>query len=190
MEATRDGQVLWYGYLRNNPSKFSYIAIATPAGDVSRVVAWPGYDFRLEGRLEDALFIGNALTTTDDGVGAVLPHGPFAFEPVLVDLETKVVSVISDLPPAAGSVVQGPYTFPYLALTGVFVRVDAGEDCLRVRTEPSAESESLGCFASGVLLSVRLGLPPEDDWTPVRGPGDIEGWAASDFLARAAGGAE
>lgn len=190
METTPDGFLLWYGYPRNNASKYSYVAFATPAGEVDRVVAWAGYDFRLEGRLDGRLFIGNALTTDDTGIAVQLAHGPLAFEPVMVDLTATTVHVIRDLPPAQGSIVQGPYTFPYLALTGAFARVSAGDDCLHIRKEPTTDSESLGCSASGVLLQVRHGLPPEEDWTPVGGPGDIEGWAASEFLIPTAGGAD
>jgi hypothetical protein len=65
--------------------------------------------------------------------------------------------------------------------------VDAPGSCLHVRAAASDASESLECFADGVLFEVTS--EPVDDaagaeWLPVRAPGGIEGFASSEFLLR------
>ena len=70
------------------------------------------------------------------------------------------------------------------AQVGPFAEVRAGEgDCLNIRSGPSLDDEVLECVADGVLLAQVA--PPGGDWTEVRAPSGVAGWASSEFLAQA-----
>jgi hypothetical protein len=71
------------------------------------------------------------------------------------------------------------------AQRGPFVSIasDVG-NCLNVRTAPSGDAESLGCFVAGVLLFDRGTSQPggTQTWRNVLTPSGSEGWASEEFL--------
>ena len=67
---------------------------------------------------------------------------------------------------------------------GPFLRVTDVDDCLPIRSEPSPESEALGCMAERVLLTDMDEASEVDGriWLKVRTPAGIEGWSSSRYL--------
>jgi hypothetical protein len=99
---------------------------------------------------------------------------------VLIDGETGLMHPVKGLPDYE-SPLWGHFSYPRLALTGDFWRVDTGTDCLNVRTAASASSASLGCFASGVLLRARDASAPAG-WKAVTTPDGQDGFASTVYL--------
>ncbi len=156
-----------------------------------------------EGRLVRAIrsrHLTSTLGQLPSGLlfGNVAPPEPFAFEvdagasacttvgstyASLLDLNTGTVHPILEL---AGCTPNQPHGYLVHIQARAVLRVATNGDCLNVRKEPSASSESVGCFADGVLLGLRGDGPPPivPGWRAVMTPALEPGWAAEEFLRR------
>ena len=68
-------------------------------------------------------------------------------------------------------------------MRGPIARVSTDDgSCLRVRAEPSIEAAQLSCEADGALFTLDGELSSDGAWAPIRGPGRLEGWMATEFL--------
>jgi hypothetical protein len=67
---------------------------------------------------------------------------------------------------------------------GPFLRVDAGGDCLNIRSTVGLGAPVLTCAADGVLLGDREDTWERDGvtWLAVRTPDGRSGWASSEYL--------
>ncbi len=98
---------------------------------------------------------------------------------VLVDLDAGTIASFPGLdssPESAASAIA--------LVAGPFFRVDAGGDCLNVRTTVGVGAPVLMCAADGVLLGDREDAWERDGmtWLAVRTPDGRSGWASSEYL--------
>ncbi len=135
--------------------------------------------------LPGGLLVGNVELAAPFGFGVDARHDACKdgqpIYPSLVNWNTGTVFPIIEL----GDCENGRHKFVNYILARSVVRVATGGDCLNVRAEPSASAASLGCFADGVLLSVRVeGVSAVPGWKAVFAPDMRPGWVSEESLER------
>ncbi len=99
---------------------------------------------------------------------------------MLVDLEQRTVSPIAGLAGNDPNDIFDPKAF----LACPVLRVSGAGDCLNLREAHSTTAPVLKCFVDNVLF-VDSGERSEaggQTWARVTAPGNLQGWAALDYL--------
>jgi hypothetical protein len=159
---------VWYPFPRDTATT-GYLTDIAADGSLLRTVRWEGYDIRPVGWRDDDHLI----------VLRFYPEEGSIAQSYILAFETGEMNRIEGLQPTE----QDRDVYATEVMTGEFAMVDAPDSCLHVRAETNLDSESLGCFADGVLLKV-LGDHGTTDWLPVLAPGGVEGFASTVFLLR------
>jgi hypothetical protein len=160
--------VEWVPWPRDD-GRTGYVSQVNADGSMVRTVRYQGTDLDPIGWADENRIVARRSYPRQGSYG----------DAVLLNLETGEMNPIEGLRPTAedrDSYVRG-------VATGEFAMVDAPGSCLHVRSEADAGSQSLGCFADGVLLEEVEG-DSTAEWLPVRAPGGIEGFASTKFLVR------
>jgi hypothetical protein len=151
---------------------------AAPDTTIPAVGAW----------LSGTLALGNAYIRPED-IGSNAPAPPFGGvqAPVLIDFEKgEITPVLLYGPNLFGTEYDGRNRVVAVEQASFFV-VNAGEDCLNLRKEPSLSAVVVGCYSNGVLLR---GAPKETEtidgvtWGAMEAPDGTDGWASMEFLVR------
>ncbi len=165
-----DGLVLRTQSFEDDYGPETAIAIGTGQPAAWRVLQ--GADVSIVRVLDNHRLI--ATVSRPDKIGL-----PAVYGAVLVDLEAGTVGPFPGIEwtPERASVVTS-------LVEGPFLRVDAGGDCLNIRSTVGLGAPVLTCAADGVLLGDREDTWERDGvtWLAVRTPDGRSGWASSEYL--------
>jgi hypothetical protein len=162
----------WLPWPRDAEST-AYISEVAASGTVLRTVKARGFDPALIGWIDEDTIVVRRWGSPDASLA----------DAALIDLETGAMNRIDGLQPTE----KDRDVYVTEVVVGDFAMVDAPGSCLHVRAAAGSDSESLECYADGVLFEV-TGEAMVDaagvEWLPVRAPGGIDGYASTEFLLR------
>ena len=161
----------WIPLPRDNDATV-YISQVAPDGALLRTVRLERMDPALVGWIDEDRIVIRRWNYSPGGLA----------DAAILNFATGEMNRIDGLQPTE----QDRDAYVTGVVTGEFALVDAPGSCLHVRERADTTSQSLGCFADGVLFHV-TGDPHETDgteWLPVRAPGNIDGFASTEFLVR------
>ena len=149
--------------------------------------------FSPAGWLDDSIVLGHASPGYELDCGE--RHRQFEYAPAILDLGQGALDGPAPNPTLAylgDELLNGCESLSAARVLQVsrvpFALVATGGDCLEVRGKPNIEAEPIGCFADGVLLTLREGDGPHEDgehtWLGATTPAREGGYADAGFLVR------
>ncbi|MGE0601616.1 MAG: hypothetical protein AB7J35_19530 [Dehalococcoidia bacterium] len=176
----------WLAIWAGESTPGEVVGVYHPTRELAGVFRTPNFADLRGNQLPDGLLVGNLSLNEPFGFG--VDGGSDACktsQPIYAALVNWVAGTIHPIFELGDCGADGHKFVNHISAIAT-VRVNTPGDCLNLHAEPSTTSDSLGCFADGVLLPkwVEHAPAPVAGWVPVLTP-DLRttGWVSEAFVS-------